>query len=602
LLLKIPQGQITIDAKRGQIFLISGTEAVDLTGFGSGVNRFMTDHLAFEILRYFPDVDTDNHFNGIGLHGVYDSKFDRVIITKLDYIPIDKDVKYDALAKEFYIENNINGIILRDQVYLDDKDFFCNKSWTISFNFNTKSWVSFHSYIPNFYIAENNFFYSGLNGCCDAVNGDVTFTALVGEISKIPPTTTSTTTIQKPPITSTTSTTMVPLDCQLEGEVIITDCVLEGEAYITVPPTTTTTICARPFTVEGYQFITGYINDDSDDIITINSFEEACSGMSLFNNEEVLFTFNFIPVSLSAFEIGQVVYENIFDTSCNTISDGWYYTGESAVSETTYHVVNGIIVDIVNCSCGTITTTTTIQPVVNECCNTIVGTNDSLFVINEDFSIVDLNVYEYTSSVGIAISNTLLWSIDNVEIKEWNITLHPFTSIFNRTISLPVGFSINSGILALDYNTLLAISDINSPQEVIEIEVAGTTAVVTVMFPLPSDRIAISNPLYTANGKLIVVNQDSITSDYYISQYDYATATLEIDSNIGTIEANVLYSCDCNIYVIDTLGDLYLVTNNGAIELEFISNIGDPFEVGSQIMACVTNSLNEITTTTTTTL
>ena len=32
---------------------------------------------------------------------------------------------------------------------------------------NTKSWVSFHSYIPNYYIAENNFFYSGFNEGCD---------------------------------------------------------------------------------------------------------------------------------------------------------------------------------------------------------------------------------------------------------------------------------------------------------------------------------------------------------------------------------------------------------------------------------------------------
>ena len=76
-----------------------------MTGFGSGVNRFMTDHLAFEILRYFPKVDTDNNFNGICLHGVYYSKFDRVIITKQDYIPIDKDVKYDPITKEFYVES-----------------------------------------------------------------------------------------------------------------------------------------------------------------------------------------------------------------------------------------------------------------------------------------------------------------------------------------------------------------------------------------------------------------------------------------------------------------------------------------------------------------
>ena len=104
-LLKIPQGQVTVDAKRGQVFLITNEGAKDLTAVGSGVNRFMTDHLAFEILRFFPNVDTDNNYTGIGLHGVYDSKFDRVIITKQDYIPIDKDVKYDPITKEFYVES-----------------------------------------------------------------------------------------------------------------------------------------------------------------------------------------------------------------------------------------------------------------------------------------------------------------------------------------------------------------------------------------------------------------------------------------------------------------------------------------------------------------
>ena len=103
-LLKIPQGQITVDAKRGQVFLIEGTKAQDLSAFGSGMNRFFTDHLAFEILRYFPETPIDNNFTGVGLHGVYDSKFDRVIISKLDYIPIDKDVKYDAVKNEYYIE------------------------------------------------------------------------------------------------------------------------------------------------------------------------------------------------------------------------------------------------------------------------------------------------------------------------------------------------------------------------------------------------------------------------------------------------------------------------------------------------------------------
>jgi hypothetical protein len=211
MLLKIPQGQVTVDAKRGQIFLISGNGAQDLTGFGSGVNRFMTDHLAFEILRYFPTVNVDNHFNGIGLHGVYDSKYDRVIITKLDYIPLSKDIKFDG--EEFYV---LEGSIKRI-VDVTDTDFFCNKSWTISYNFNTQNWISFHSYIPNWYIGENNFFYSGINESCDI---DV----FVG---------------QQPPDTSSSTTTIYTPSCNIGGQAKVINCNFGGSA-IYIPSSTTT--------------------------------------------------------------------------------------------------------------------------------------------------------------------------------------------------------------------------------------------------------------------------------------------------------------------------------------------------------------------------
>ena len=223
MLLKIPQGQVTIDAKRGQVFLLSDQGAVDLSAFGSGLNRFFTDHLAFEILRHFPDVDTDNHFNGLGLHGVYDSKYDRIIISKLDYIPLTKNVKYNSTTKEFYVERLIGNAVIDETIYVTDSEYFCNKSWTLSYNFNTKTWISFHSYIPNWYIAENNFFYSGLNGGCDLA-------AIAFE--EVPYTTSSTTTAcigcKPPPETTTTTTTFI-------------DCTLEGTATLEPDPTTTTT-------------------------------------------------------------------------------------------------------------------------------------------------------------------------------------------------------------------------------------------------------------------------------------------------------------------------------------------------------------------------
>jgi hypothetical protein len=229
-LLKIPQGQITVDAKRGQVFLIAGNQATDLSAFGSGLNKFFTDHLAFEILRHYPDVNTDNHYDGIGLHGVFDSKYDRIIISKLDYIPNSNNIKYDVTTREFYIERTLGESVIRTVVSVYDPEYFCNKSWTLSFSMNTKSWISFHSYIPNFYIAENNFFYSGLNGGCD-------LEAIA--FSEIPCTTTTTTSTT---IDCRIIGTAVDLcvDCTIEGNVVDLCCIV-GTAIEDCSPTTTTT-------------------------------------------------------------------------------------------------------------------------------------------------------------------------------------------------------------------------------------------------------------------------------------------------------------------------------------------------------------------------
>jgi hypothetical protein len=229
MLLKIPNGQITVDAKRGQVFLIAGNQATDLSAFGSGLNKFFTDHLAFEILRYFPTADTDNHFVSCGLHGVYDSKFDRVIISKLDYIPqVDQVGKifYDDTTKEYYVNHTFGNVTYKEVVQLTDSRYFCNKSWTLSFNMNTKSWISFHSYIPNFYIAENNFFYSGLNEGCDLLAIAVTegpdcelqgFASAIfpgcqiaGTATQVYTTTTTTSTSTSTSTTTTTTTTVAP--------------------------------------------------------------------------------------------------------------------------------------------------------------------------------------------------------------------------------------------------------------------------------------------------------------------------------------------------------------------------------------------------------
>lgn len=132
-------------------------------------------------------------------------------------------------------QNNLIPITIRTVVDVTDPDYFCNKSWTLSFNMNTKSWISFHTYIPNFYIGENNFFYSGLNGGCD-------IEAIAGEEVPFVPTTTSTSTkcVDCKPAPSTTTTTTT-IDCNISGQAVSLECDLAGSAIDITPPVTTST-------------------------------------------------------------------------------------------------------------------------------------------------------------------------------------------------------------------------------------------------------------------------------------------------------------------------------------------------------------------------
>jgi hypothetical protein len=379
MLLKIPQGQVTVDAKRGQVFLISGNQATDLTAFGSGVQRFMTDHLAFEILRYFPEADTDNHFNSIGLQGVYDSKFDRIILTKLDYIPqpnwarsmfYGTDVSSPETYKKFYVINCEQPLV----VQLTDPTYFCNKSWTMSFNMNTKSWISFHTYLPNYYIGENNFFYSGLNGGCNmtlfaavatsagcllpsgsaVVNNCVpgnncalpsgsarVFFLTTSTTTTLPPTTTTTTT--ETPTTTTTTTTLAPTTTTTTTLTPTTTTTTTG-----IPTTTTTTTSALITTT------------------TTTTLQPVWYRMTACINGDTVYS---TERTIGTFSVGAIV---MFGTAYFTIEQELYTLPVGSL-------INVVASGLTSCpTISTTTTTTTIPPLlVSNGSVTCVGTDGS---------------------------------------------------------------------------------------------------------------------------------------------------------------------------------------------------------------------------------
>lgn len=153
-LLKTEYGHVSVDAKRGDVFLFDGRQPKNLGG--EELKLFLTANLDFKIKQAFPNYDIDNNFKGVGLHGVYDTYYDRIVITKLDYKPLNSGIVY----------NPVNGTFTLDgaQVNLEDSTYFRNVSFTLSYSFKTQSWISFHSYLPRVYIPWINKFYSSSSG------------------------------------------------------------------------------------------------------------------------------------------------------------------------------------------------------------------------------------------------------------------------------------------------------------------------------------------------------------------------------------------------------------------------------------------------------
>lgn len=146
--LRTEMGMAYIDSERGQVVLLQGNSPKILSDIDN--EKFFKENLPFYIKKSFPDINTDNHFKDIGLHGVYDSINRRLIITKLDYEVINNQVQFKN--NKFYLNDN--------EVRLSDERYFCNRSWTMSFSFRTNSWVSYHSYTPNTYVSFPTYFQS----------------------------------------------------------------------------------------------------------------------------------------------------------------------------------------------------------------------------------------------------------------------------------------------------------------------------------------------------------------------------------------------------------------------------------------------------------
>lgn len=126
--------------RQGKVFLY-GQKLQDIS---SGMESWFKEYLPSKLLEKFPDFKhPDNPIDGVGLLSVFNPQRDIYYLTKVDYKPIE-GVIYDASKNEFSFSGT--RVSFRNPLFFEDA------SWTLSYSPRTNTWVSFHSWIPDWTI------------------------------------------------------------------------------------------------------------------------------------------------------------------------------------------------------------------------------------------------------------------------------------------------------------------------------------------------------------------------------------------------------------------------------------------------------------------
>lgn len=175
--LKTREGILYICENERKIYIYD-KGITDLENFG--IRTFLNDNLELKLntlIKQYTGKDYVHKNNtsidfGIGFITTYDSNYDRILITKIDYDIADEYIDsfhilenttmtglcYSLVTNKFYYQNTITEEVLIINGF--DNQYFKNKSFTLSYSLENKSFTSWHSYLPYFYIYNNNTFSS----------------------------------------------------------------------------------------------------------------------------------------------------------------------------------------------------------------------------------------------------------------------------------------------------------------------------------------------------------------------------------------------------------------------------------------------------------
>ena len=144
--------------RQGKVFLFrEGLQEISQDGnanfFENNIDVVFINSFKSTFGYDYPFRTTHNKL-GVGYMSTYDPRFRRFIIHKKDYEIINSE-GLEFTNNEFKYQN--------ETISLNDKRFFRNRSYTLSYSLKDKGWVCFHSYMPNYMFNDDQTFYSYIN-------------------------------------------------------------------------------------------------------------------------------------------------------------------------------------------------------------------------------------------------------------------------------------------------------------------------------------------------------------------------------------------------------------------------------------------------------
>ena len=172
---KTPLGVFFLSESERAIFIHGdGVKNISIKGLKSFSQANFKQFLSEQLYRVFNIVynNTNNPANpdGTGYTSIYDKKYERVLITKRDFLITKEKINNLIISNTQPLPTSIGfmydintGIFYNngEKLVFENGDFFENKSFTLSYSLlKGGKWSSFHSYIPLFYVSTQTDIYS----------------------------------------------------------------------------------------------------------------------------------------------------------------------------------------------------------------------------------------------------------------------------------------------------------------------------------------------------------------------------------------------------------------------------------------------------------